>query len=526
MDLTTGHTDLDEKLREIPYKGARRSDVGRRCLPGTRADFLDYIIEWVDNPNSKRGLVLFGQAGTGKSSIAHEVAQRFQVMNRLTSFFVFLRAERSKREDYLLFTTLVHDLSNRYPSFKTALGKAIRDNKYLRAAQDYHTLFESLLLQPLRDVHTVGPILIIIDALDESGDATGRNGLHIFLAECLASLPSNFRVLITSRSEADIMLPFAGASGSSFEIVHMNDSNLAARTDDDIHIYLEKYLPSKTFTQYGDKLVKKAEGLFQWAAVACGYISYPPPGLTKNDCIHGLLKPSADHEELGQALGPLYNLYQQVLEGYFLARIVQHRFRSVMGQLLAAFEPLSIDSLTALRRYHLDDRDDDSVIAIVRHLGSLLSNVTLTDHTLPIVPLHTSFRDFLTDEKMSGDFYIDLGEAHHQLAHSCLGLMLHDLKFNICNIESSYLPNSKTPDPHGCISPALFYACRFWDDHLERLPFEQDVFAKLRLLFEKKFLFWLEVLSLTSTVDLAPPALLSLNTWLASGHHNEVYPIV
>jgi len=397
-------------------------------------------------------------------------------MNRLCSYFIFLQAEQSKCEDYLLFTTLVHDLSNCYPSFKTVLEKAIKDNKSLQAAQDYHTLFESLLLQPLKDLHTIGPILIIIDALDESGDAGGRNGLHTFLAEHLAELPSNFHILIISRLETDITHPFANASDVSFQIVHMDNSKLTARMDDDIHVYLQKNLPSNMFTQYGDKLMKKVEGLFQWTAVACRYISYPPHGLTKNDCIRGLLKLSADHEELGQELGLLYNLYKQVLDGYFKANIIRHRFRSVMGQFLAAFEPLSIHSLTALRRYpHGDYDDNDSIIAIVTHLGSLLSNVTLIDQTLPIVPLHTSFRNFLTDKKMSGDFYIDLGEAHHHLANSCLGLMLHDLKFNICNIESSYLPNSKILDLQFCINehipPTLFYACHFWDDHLEHLHF-------------------------------------------------------
>jgi hypothetical protein len=492
--------------------------------------FLNYIVEWVDNPDSKRGLVLFGQAGTGKSSIVHEVAKRFRTMDRLSSYFIFLRAERSKREDYLLFTTLVHDLCNRYPSFKTALGKAIKDNKSLRAAQDYHTLFESLLLQPLKEVRAVGPILIMIDALDESGDATGGRGLHTFLAEHLAKLPSNFRILITSRLETDIWLPFANAL-EAFQLVHMDDSELAAGTDDDIRLYFQKNLIQDTFKQYGDELVKKAEGLFQWAAVACGYISYPPPGLTKDDCILGLLEPSAYHEELGQALAPLYNLYKQVLEGYFEARIVKRRFRSVMGQILAAFEPLSINSLTALRRYlPTSDRDvDDSVIAIVRHLGSLLSNVTSTDQNLPIVPLHTSFRDFLTEEKMSGAFYIDLGEAHHQLAYLCLGVMLHDLKFNICNLESSHFLNSQILDLPSRIkehiSPTLFYACRFWDDHLERLSFDQVWLNQLRPLFEQKFLFWLEVLSVTSTVDLATAALLFLKAWLRSGHHNEVCPV-
>ena len=311
----------------------------------------------MNNPDSKRGLVLFGQAGTGKSSIVHEIARRFRAMDRLTSYFIFLRAEQSKHEDYLFFTTLVHDLSSRYPSFKTALGKGIRDNKRLRTAQDYHTLFEYLLLQPLRDVHILSPILIIIDALDESGDATDMNGLHAFLAKRLAELPSNVRILITSRPDVGIMRSFPGTS-KTFQILHMGDSEHAAKTNDDIRVYLQKNLPLNTFAQYGDQLAKKAEGLFQWAAVACGYICSPPPGLTKNDCIRGLLGLSADHNEVGQELDPLYDLYRQVLDGYFKANIVRRRFQSVMGQLLAAFEPLSILSLTALRHFPLGDCDD------------------------------------------------------------------------------------------------------------------------------------------------------------------------
>jgi len=527
IDLTTG-TDLEEKLREIPYKGGWRSDTRREYLPGTRVEYMDYIVNWVDNPDSKRGLVLVGQAGTGKSSIAHEIARRFRGMNRLSSYFVFQRAERPKREDYLFFTTLVHDLSHRYPSFKTALGKVIRNNKHLRTANDHYTVFETLLLQSLKDLRIVGPILVIVDALDESGDATDRKGLHTFLAEHVSELPSNFRIFITSRFEGNIVDPFTKAS-KAFQIIRMDDSELSARTNEDIQVYLATVLPSNIYQKHGSALAKKAEGLFQWAAVACGYINDPPRGLTKNDCIRGLLGLSAAHEELGQKLGPLYDLYKQVLEGYFNANVVQRRFQSVMGHLLAAFGPLSVDSLTTLRRYSPDndDDDDDSVMAIVGHLGSLLSNATSADRTLPITPLHTSFRDFLTDSKTSGDFNVDLDEAHRQLAHSCVGLMLRNLKFNICKLESSYLPNKGISDLQPRINehipPALLYSCHYWNDHLGRLWFEQDLFAKIQSLFEGKFLFWLEVLSLTSAVSIATQAMLSLKAWLASDRNNEVY---
>src|SRR5580698_4749059 len=126
-------------------------------------------------------------------------------MNRLTSSFIFSRREQSERKAYQLFTSLARDLADRYPSFKIALGKVVKDNTALRVGtRDYHTLFESLILEPLTDLCIVGPILVVIDALDESGDTTGRTGLHAFLAENLKRLPSNFRVVITSRPEKAI----------------------------------------------------------------------------------------------------------------------------------------------------------------------------------------------------------------------------------------------------------------------------------------------------------------------------------
>jgi hypothetical protein len=142
--------ELDAKIREIPYGFLSRFSPDKGCLMGTRVAFLDFIINWVNNPASERGLVLFGQAGTGKSSIAHEISRQFGKMHRLTSSFIFLRREQSERKGFHLFTTLARDLADRYPSFKFALGKVIKDNTALRVGtRDYRTLFGSLILEPL-----------------------------------------------------------------------------------------------------------------------------------------------------------------------------------------------------------------------------------------------------------------------------------------------------------------------------------------------------------------------------------------
>jgi hypothetical protein len=486
--------------------------------------FLDFIINWVNDPNpdSERVLVLFGQAGTGKTSIAHEIAGLFDKMHRLTSSFIFSRIEQSERKaPYHLFTTLARHLADRYPSFKIALGQVVKDNTDLQGStHDYRTLFESLILEPLKELHIVGPILVVIDALDESGDTTGGTGLHAFLAENLERLPSNFRVVITSRPEHAIVSALDGAP--SVKVKHMDDTELAAETDKDILAFLRAKLPSDKFGGYVEALAVKAGKLFQWAAVACQLVLHPPEDFYYDEeiCIKHLLEPSTNLR--GQ--DPLDKLYTEVLEGHFKKKETRVLFRSVVGQLITSIEPLTIRSLISLRQHASYDKHDGvTITGLLRRLGSLLSNVNSSDDNLPIIPLHTSFRNFLTNKDKSGDYFVDDRDAHDQLAHSCLNLLLDSvdgLKFNICELETSYLANDDVEDlktrvdQH--IPPALRYACRFWDDHLKQTDFNMDLFRKVETLFKEKFLFWLEALSLTRNIGLAPSAFATLNIWLAS----------
>ncbi|KAN0138446.1 hypothetical protein V8E53_003909 [Lactarius tabidus] len=271
-------TAVDAAIREIPYKTGSSFTPGKGCLPGTRTAFLKFIVDWVNSPNSERVLVLFGLAGMGKSAIAHEIARRFDETHRLTSSFMFIRKEQSKSEAYHLFTNIAHNLAGRYPLFKAALGNIVKDDITLRLdTRDYGILFRRLILEPLQGVLIVDPILVVIDALDESGDTIGESGLHRFLADNLSSLPGNFRVLITSRPEHGIESAFLTAE--SAVIKRMDDDELAAHTQHDILSFLQRRLQSRLplhdCEQYGEALAKRAEGLFQWAAVACGYILEP-----------------------------------------------------------------------------------------------------------------------------------------------------------------------------------------------------------------------------------------------------------
>lgn len=92
--------------------------------------------------------------------------------------------------------------------------------------------------------------------------------------------------------------------------------------------------------------------------------------------------------------------------------------------------------------------------------------------------------------------------AHWELAYSSLRAMLHSngLRFNICGLKTSYRINRDIPDLGSLIAENipqhLLYACRFWDDHLERVAFSHDLAEQVQSLFHEKILFWLEVISL------------------------------
>jgi hypothetical protein len=162
---------------------------------------------------------------------------------------------------------------------------------------------------------------------------------------------------------------------------------------------------------------------------------------------------------------------------------------------------------------------------IVEHMGSLLSGTT--NSSTPIRPLHASFRDFLTDQSHSGDFFVDVSKVQHDLAFASLRVMEHGLSFNMCDLKSSYLPNSKDPGLRERVETRiplhLSYACRFWPIHVQPTHFDPELATEIKSFFEhERLFFWLEALGLMNALSGAVTALaligkwLKVSTWLSS----------
>ena len=190
----------------MPYAEGARFDPDKGCLPGTRTGIVDEICHWVQSSgdNVARMFLLSGVAGSGKSSIAHTVALLFDKLGRLGSSFCFDRFHLADRRPDNVFSTIARDLADLDLGRKHALWQLIRDNQALRRTRAPREQFEKFILEPAADLVSVGPVVIVIDALDECGDPASRKVLLSILAEGVAHLPSNFRVLVTTRAEQDI----------------------------------------------------------------------------------------------------------------------------------------------------------------------------------------------------------------------------------------------------------------------------------------------------------------------------------
>ena len=510
-------TEID--LNDMPYAKGAWFDSEKRCLAGTREDVIQEISNWVnsDGDDVPRMFLLNGVAGSGKSAISHTVAQRFDELGRLGSFFCFDRAQQATRGPDIVFSTVARDLADLDPQRKQSLWQVIQQKRGLRTTRAVRDQFEKFILTPAADLTAIGPIVIVIDALDESGDQSSRRVLLSVLAEKAADLPSNFRILLTARAERDIQKALEGNQNVLCKNMDTMDAK-SARHDislfidnqlTDINADLERTWPNKSWRQL---LTDKSEGLFQWAFTACEFVKGDGRGGQDPAERLNLLVSSAMQTN---KLNALDQLYRGILMQTFDTENVtsMDRFRFIMGRVLAAKEPLSI---LALKELCYDKDSIELVGLIIRPMGSLLSGTA--EESVPVRPLHTSLRDFLTDRDRSGPFFIDISPHHHaSFVLACLRVMRAGLCFNICKLETSHLRNSDVSDlktrVEMAISPHLSYSCRFWADHLRATTFVLEIADEIRDFLHTRLLFWLEVLSLIKKVNIASSALLSIIQW-------------
>ncbi|KAL5503723.1 hypothetical protein ACEPAH_7794 [Sanghuangporus vaninii] len=444
------------------------SDISKRprCLNGTRQEYLDPIMDFLFAETSPNVHWLTGAAGSGKSTIAVTAFEQCGARGCSPAYMFF---EREKSDPSSVIRTIAYMLASHHPSIARHILCALESNKTIRGAA-IEKQFEKLISEPLQAASALiaGPIVVILDALDECGNAEQRRDLVQLLKTDFIVLPPKVRILITSRPEGDIVedLP----ESDRIRRIELKES----RHDVDLYIRQEMaqalgkpVLKGQVWDDSLRVLCNAADGLFIWASTAIRMVRGP------GDRRRNLQQLVDNIRSLGEH--GLYDLYATALKG---SGIWQSNLRdigtTVLGLILVAKEALTgavIEAFLGL--------EEDTVDPILNQLQSVISY----EPGKPVRLHHASFADYLLSSGRSGKepWHVDETRQKQSVTERCFDVMAEKLHFNMCSIESSFLRNSEIPQLDervmDKIPPHLGYVCRLWAVHLHELEWSDGLTA-------------------------------------------------
>ncbi|EMD36693.1 hypothetical protein CERSUDRAFT_136937 [Gelatoporia subvermispora B] len=255
-----------------------------RLQPGTRSTILRALAEWaVDGEPNQRVYILYGQAGLGKSSIAHAFCRQLP-KDRLGASFFFLRGSGECSDVYRVFTTIAHQLAHSITALQSHIVKASRIHGG-GTGQLLDHQFDTLILEPLRsllDISDMPIILLVVDGVDEcekkpEGAVPDMLRLLLKVAQEIPFL----RVLIATRPEPYIMDALNSCPHGNTII--WRDLQKEPDVDSDIRAFIDaefsKCTTAGEFTlceEHSDAaqtLTRLSDGLFIFASTIVKYLT-------------------------------------------------------------------------------------------------------------------------------------------------------------------------------------------------------------------------------------------------------------
>ncbi|KAJ3326905.1 hypothetical protein HDU76_012534 [Blyttiomyces sp. JEL0837] len=454
-------------------------------VPGTRQWAVDGVHQWLVSQDNTL-LWLNGGAGLGKSIIAFLVSRNLPENFELGSAFFCKHDDDSKNNAKNIVTTIAFDLALKLPEFRSFLEKNMATDLEKIAKGETSildnpsTAFNNLIIKGLNEISKPSTnILIIIDALDEigkQGDQSRNEFLNVLRFD-VSQLPPWIRIFTTSRPEMDIYQVLSGVNSSVLvpeDSNNLHDIEVFVRHLLTRELSVEVPLSNKELDSIVSTIAGKTGGVFHYARLACNSLterSYE----NFNDVSN----------EASKFDGGLDQIYVRVLEKAFLTgeKDLIDRFQKVMGAMITVREP--VDQASIARLVGLSVGDVGGVVLRIQPILNISSGT--------VKVLHKSLKDFLSSPERCKNpaFFININHFETILATSCLTIMTHDLKYNMCNLESDsvHIP----PNVQQSISPVVAYACKFWITHLLASK-DASTIPSLSNFCSTSMLFWIEAM--------------------------------
>ena len=515
---------LEDALKLLPYAAQApfssfETQHNPFCLPKTRVELLRDIMTWADGLNEKCIFWLRGLAGTGKSTIARTVAQRYYDQNRLGASFFFSRGGGDVSNARMFFTSIAIQLARKSLPLKPHICEAIIEHGDI-ARQSLRDQWRQLVFRPLSKLDagsSFSTFILVVDALDECDNESDIQEIVRLLAEARSLRKVQLRIFITSRPETPIRCSFDRIPSSEHQDFVLHDIKPAI-VDHDIAIFLEHEFtviaqefvlaPGWPGEQVIRRLAQIASGLFIWVATACRFIR---EGLFAEGRLRILLEGSGFSTTPEEHLNEIYiTVLQNSIRPVYTVQEKQMLYsmlKRILGSIVTLFSPLSTDSLSKL--LHIPKQK------LCRALNDLYAILDIPKNlSRPIRLHHPSFRDFLLDKERCRDlnFWADKKQVHHTLAANCIRLMSLCLKQNIYSINDpgALVSDVDSSQVQQYLPSEVQYVCLYWVQHLQRSGTQLYDDNQVHRFLREHLLHWLEALSWMGKTSEGILAILSL----------------
>ena len=187
-----------EKLAKFEFKG-KIEELRKKFQEGTRKWFFDGFKNWLDDENS-RVMILTAGPGVGKSVLSAKICELYEESGQLAACHVCDFRTSDYRDPYRILQSLASQMCESIDGFREKLTEVYSREHSQESISDAFRVF---LNDPLHALDRSEPMLIVVDALDESKTANKSEILEL-ISEEFSRLPKWIKIFITSRPELQV----------------------------------------------------------------------------------------------------------------------------------------------------------------------------------------------------------------------------------------------------------------------------------------------------------------------------------
>ena len=240
-----------DKLSKLNFTG-KIQGLCKKFQHGTRNWFFDELTSWFEDEQS-RVMILTAGPGVGKSVLSAKACELYKERGQLAACHFCDFKNYDSRDPHRILQSLACQMCDNIEGFRHKLTEVLCREHSRDSLPDAYRV---LLNEPLHAFDRHKPVLIVVDALDESKTEPKSDFLELISEEFL-ELPRWVKILITSRPELQVRK----------KLEHFNPVEILP--DDCHHIrdlkrFFQQCLPNLSEGTV-NSLISKCEGSFLYA---------------------------------------------------------------------------------------------------------------------------------------------------------------------------------------------------------------------------------------------------------------------